>query len=186
MFQVENFEAEDRKPGPRLNEKRKHRRMNKAEVYNILVVCTGNICRSPMAEGMLKSSLPRHMKGRIVVDSAGTHAIHGNQPSDIAVQVMQTWGIDIAGHRARMLTPSMMRAADLILVMEKAHLSHIRFMPFFGMKKVHLISEFDQDRDPYDLPDPIGGDFELYRAAAMLLKNCVKGVRDYLEKTIQS
>jgi len=153
--------------------------------YHILVVCTGNICRSPMAEGMMKAMLPQKLaKHGINVYSAGTHAIHGNQPSAFAVQVMQTCGIDIGGHRARMLTKAMVKEADLILVMEKAHMTYIRFMPFFGMQKVRLISEFDKERDPYDLPDPIGGNFEMYRASALLLKTCVKGVRAYLENTI--
>jgi protein-tyrosine phosphatase len=139
-----------------------------------------------MAEGLIKDMLPKTMQARISVSSAGTHAIHGNTASDFAVQVMQTYGVDIAGHRARMLSKSMLKNADLILVMEKLHLKYIRFMSFFGMKKIHRISEFDKNREPYDLPDPMGGDIEQYRASALLLKTCVKGVNAYLEKTLQT
>jgi protein-tyrosine-phosphatase len=153
--------------------------------YHIIIVCTGNICRSPMAEGLIKSMLPEAMKKRISVSSAGTHAIHGNQASDFAVQVMQTYGVDIAGHRARMISKHMLKRADLILVMEKNHLNYIRFMSFFSMKKVHRISEFDKSCEPYDLPDPIGGDIEQYRASAHLLRTCLKGVYEYLEETLQ-
>jgi protein-tyrosine phosphatase len=139
-----------------------------------------------MAEGLIKGMLPNAGRARISVSSAGTHAIHGNRASDFAVQVMQTYGVDIAGHRARMLRKSMLKNADLILVMEKNHLKYIRFMSFFGMKKVHRISEFDKNCEPYDLPDPIGGDIEQYRTTALLLKTCVKGVHEYLEEMLQT
>ena len=139
-----------------------------------------------MAEGLIKGMLPKVVQVRISVSSAGTHAIHGNQASDFAVQVMQTYGVDITGHRARMLNKRMLKNADLILVMEKNHLKYIRFMSFFMPKKVHLISEFDKSCEPYDLPDPIGGDIEQYRGTALLLKTCVKGVNEYLEETLQT
>ena len=138
-----------------------------------------------MAEGLINHMLSDAMRVRISVSSAGTHAIHGNQASDFAVQVMQATGIDIAGHRARMLSKPMLKQADLVLVMEKNHLHYIRFMPFFSMKKVHRISEFDENSEPYDFPDPIGGDIEQYRSTALLLKTCLKGVYEYLEKTIR-
>ena len=154
-------------------------------LYHILIVCTGNICRSPMAEGLIKDMLSKAMQARISVSSAGTHAIHGNQASDFAVEVMQDYGVDIAGHRARVLSKPMLKQADLVLVMEKNHLNYIRFMSFFSMKKVCRISEFDKNAEPYDLPDPIGGDIEQYRATALLLKTCLKGVYEYLEETLQ-
>jgi protein-tyrosine phosphatase len=138
-----------------------------------------------MAEGLIKAMLPKTLQARISVSSAGTHAIHGNQASDLAVRVMQGYGVDITGHRARMLDKSMLKHADLILVMEQLHLKVIRFMSFFGMKKVYRISEFDKNQDPYDLPDPMGGDIEQYRATALFLKTCAKGVVEYLEETLQ-
>jgi protein-tyrosine-phosphatase len=138
-----------------------------------------------MAEGLIKEMLSEAMQARISVSSAGTHAIHGNRASDFAVQVMQAHGVDIAGHRARMLSRPMLKQADLVLVMEKNHLNYIRFMSFLRMKKVHRISEFDKNDEPYDLPDPIGGNMEQYRASALLLKTCLKGVYEYLEETLQ-
>jgi protein-tyrosine-phosphatase len=138
-----------------------------------------------MAEGLIKAMLSEPMQTRVSVASAGTHAIHGNQASDFAVQVMQTYGIDIAGHRARILSKTMLKQADLVLVMEKSHLNYLRFMSFLSMKKVHRISEFDKNSEPYDLPDPIGGDMDQYRASAILLKTCLKGVYAYLEEILQ-
>ena len=138
-----------------------------------------------MAEGLLQAMSALKTDRRVNVSSAGTHAIYGNRPLDLAVQVMQEWKIDISGHRARMLTKPMVKESDLILVMEKAHLTYIRFMPFFGMKKVRLVREFDAPGDSADVPDPMGGDLEMYRASALLLKDCLKGVRAYLENTLQ-
>ena len=139
-----------------------------------------------MAEGLLKSMLSRPLMEHVEVTSAGTHAIHGNLPSPFAVQTLLAWGVDIAGHRARMLTKPMAKRTDLILVMEKAHRTFIRFMPFFGMKRVRRISEFDKTQAPCDIPDPIGGDIEMYRAVAQLLKICVKGVSAYLEESLET
>ena len=155
------------------------RRMNR---YRILVVCTGNICRSPMVEGMLRKATAEHILGIIEVSSAGTHALHGNQPSAPAVKVMQTYGIDISRHRARRLHRSMLADADLILVMERHHLGYIRPMNRFGMKKVHLITEFVADNEPFDLPDPLGGEIEQYLETARVIQACVRGIHAYIEK----
>ncbi|MEJ2097120.1 MAG: hypothetical protein P8Y38_08285 [Deltaproteobacteria bacterium] len=99
---------------------------------------------------------------------------------------LQAWGVDIAAHRARMLTKPMVKQSDLVLAMEKAHLTYIRFMPLFKMKKIRRISEFDETRAPYDIPDPIGGDLGMYRSTAQLLKICVKGVCAYLENSLET
>ncbi len=96
------------------------------EVYNILVVCTGNICRSPMAEGMLKKKLPKRLAGQVAISSAGTHALHGNRAQPHAIEVMQGFGIDIDGHRARQLSSALIRSSDLVLVMEKYHLRWVK------------------------------------------------------------
>jgi protein-tyrosine phosphatase len=139
-----------------------------------------------MAEGLLRAGLSPRLMERVTVASAGTHAIHGNLPSALAVQALQAWGVDIAGHRARTLTKPMVKQSNLVLTMEKAHLTHIRFMPFLKMKKIRRISEFDETRAPCDIPDPIDGDLEMYRSTAQLLKSCVKGVCAYLENSLET
>jgi len=84
--------------------------------HNILVVCVGNICRSPMAEGLLRS--PLRERG-ISVSSAGLGALVGRGADPIAVELMAEREIDISGHRARQIDTDLVRGADLILVMEK-------------------------------------------------------------------
>ena len=88
-------------------------------IDRILVVCIGNICRSPMAEGLLRLRLA----GRtgVTVGSAGIAARVGEPADPMAQGLMRERGIDIAGHRARQLTPELAGAHDLVLVMEQEH-----------------------------------------------------------------
>ncbi|MFC1876360.1 low molecular weight protein-tyrosine-phosphatase [Thermodesulfobacteriota bacterium] len=156
------------------------------ERFHILVVCTGNICRSPMTVGMLRYLLPEKFKEIITVSSAGTDALHGNRATDFAIQAMKHYGIDISGHRARRLNRSMVAEADLILAMEQYHLKIIRGMQFFGAGKTHLLSRFDDSRKPYDIQDPIGGGLDLYTESAKLIHNCLDGIYSYTEEHIDA
>ena len=88
---------------------------------NILIVCIGNICRSPMAEGLLKQALTASGKGDCLVSSAGLGALVGRPPDKKACQLMLEKDLDISGHRARQLNKDMIRKADLVLVMESSH-----------------------------------------------------------------
>src|SRR5690554_1527663 len=86
---------------------------------SILVVCVGNICRSPTGEALLKGKL----EGRgIEVSSAGLGALVGKPVDATAAEVMAAAGYHLPDHQARQLTPDMLRAADLVLAMEQKHL----------------------------------------------------------------
>lgn len=87
---------------------------------NILVVCMGNICRSPIAERILQKKLPGHR-----VSSAGINALAGKDADFQAIKTALKHGVVVAGHTARQLTPEMCNAADLILVMEPAHIDMV-------------------------------------------------------------
>ncbi len=156
------------------------------ERFHILVVCTGNICRSPMTVGMLRHFLAEKFKKIITVASAGTDALHGNQATVFAIQAMQYFGIDISDHRARRLSRSMVVEADLILAMEKYHLKIIRGMQIFGAGKAHLLSRFDNTRKPYDMQDPIDGGLDLYAETAKRIHHCLDGIHSYLEEHIDT
>lgn len=156
------------------------------EVYNILVVCTGNICRSPMAEGLLKKNLPERLAGQVEISSAGTHALHGNRAQPHATAVMQGVGIEIDGHRARQLSSTLIRSSDLILVMEKFHLRWVKAKSMLSRVQVRMLTVYDAQGEPYDVPDPMGEPITAYEASAAIINNCVKGVYAYLDTIIKT
>ena len=90
---------------------------------NILIVCVGNICRSPAAEALLANKLEG--KG-LTISSAGIGALVGNPMDKTAHEVLNDHGVEHTAHRARQVDSEMLHRADLILVMEQSHIQHIR------------------------------------------------------------
>lgn len=135
---------------------------------SILFVCTGNLCRSPMAAGLLRKRLaeagldPQHD-----VASAGTWALDGQPATESAVAVMRERGIDISDHVAQTVRAEHIVRADLILVMSREHEIMIRnTWPQYSWK-VHRLSEMVGKRK--DVKDPYGRPIEEYRACADIL-----------------
>lgn len=143
----------------------------------ILMVCTGNLCRSPMAAGMLRQRLAREgLDGQYTVRSAGTWALEGRPASEHAVEVMAERGVDIAGHRSHGLTSADIAEADLILVMSREHEQMIaNTWPQYRWK-VHRLSQVAGKRR--DVEDPYGLPIEEYHA-------CANVIEDYLERGLE-
>jgi protein-tyrosine-phosphatase len=154
------------------------------DLYRILVVCTGNVCRSPMGEGFLAHLVEAEGLDHVFVESAGTHAPEGSPASSFAVDVAAHRGVDIQNHRASFLDRSAVESADLILVMERGHMAYILSQwPAEAGDKVKLIRAFHPDQpDNMDVPDPIGADLAFYEATAELIMACCKGVIGQLKK----
>jgi len=128
----------------------------------VLLVCTGNTCRSPMAEVLLVRALEAAGIGNIEVTSAGTGAWEGSAASEGAYLVMLERGYDLSAHRARELTRELVREADLILAMGRAHLARIRELG--GGPRAHLLTEFaGPEPEGAELHDPYGTDLDAYR-----------------------
>ena len=103
---------------------------------NILVVCMGNICRSPTAERILQKKLPNHR-----ISSAGINALAGKDADFQAIKTALKHGVIVAGHTARQLTPKMCDEADLILVMEPAHIDMVADIQPSARSKAFLLAQ---------------------------------------------
>ena len=148
------------------------------DLYRILVVCTGNICRSPMGEGFLNRLAGDAGLDHVVVESAGTHAPEGSPSTSSAISAAAELGADLRNHRATYLDRSLVAGADLILVMTPEHLDFIvSNWPKEAGDKVKLLRVFHRDAPSADeIPDPIGASQPVYRRVAHLIKACCEGV----------
>lgn len=149
-------------------------------IYNILIICTGNICRSPMAEGILNDILPDALREWVLVDSAGIYASNGLNAEPFAVQTCKNQGIDITAHRARGVNSEMLDRSDLILAMEQGHASFVRQLIPSEAGKVHLLGEFNNRQVAEAVPDPYGGSLEEYQKCAGQIRRHLDGVVKYL------
>jgi protein-tyrosine-phosphatase len=137
---------------------------NPTVMKEIVFVCTGNTCRSPMAEGLLRASLPPGWRDEVNVSSAGTHAWNGQPAASLSVTVMREKGIDISGHKARIVTPDIINLASLVVALTPQHMAHMKAdVPGAGGWMI-VLGELDRDRTRVDVEDPIGGSIEDYRA----------------------
>ena len=120
---------------------------------NILVVCVGNICRSPMGEYLLKSRIAAADSG-IAVASAGLGALVGRGADPYAVEVMSEHGVAISAHRAQQLTAELVKQYELILVMEQWQRKEIENLYPFARGRVHLLGKWSELEisDPYKKP----------------------------------
>ena len=138
-----------------------------AQVFSVLFVCTGNQCRSPMAEGILKHLLEkRNAPGGAAmaeVSSAGTAMIGDAPATPEAVEVCLDAGVDISRHHSRGLSLEMLARSDLILAMEEYHALTARALLPQVAEKVHLLAEFAGDSSESEIDDPIGRGIEVYR-----------------------
>jgi protein-tyrosine-phosphatase len=155
--------------------------------FNILFVCTGNICRSPMAVGILESVLSPQALVVAKISSAGTGAMTGMPASENSVRVCEEEGIDISRHRSRAITRHLLETSDLVLAMEKHHAEAMRRLaPDLG-DRIHLLSQYAADGNPAvqgGVPDPIGGDLEDYRLIFAELRDQIRAALPRLEREI--
>ena len=129
---------------------------------HILFVCTGNTCRSPMAEALLRRKLVERGVESVTVSSAGTGAWDGAPASEGAYLVGLEHELDLSAHRARLLTRELAGAATLILTMARHHLARADQLTTPG--RAHLLGEYAGEGGPdAEVRDPFGGDLEGYR-----------------------
>lgn len=159
---------------------------------NILFVCTGNTCRSPMAQAMFEQMADDSdvLRSSLEIGSAGTFASDGAQATEPAVRVMESlYGIEMKKHRARQITPEIAEEADLILAMEASHIEEMlaicpeaepKMSTLLGY--IHGIQGFPGEG--YDIGDPYKEPVEVYEECAKQIEQALQILKNILEKQI--
>lgn len=146
--------------------------------FQVLLVCTGNTCRSAMAEGILKSLLKQKGEGNIIVSSAGIGGLEGYPASGFAVEAAKNWDVDISSHRARQLSYQMIKTADLILAVSSEHADYVLREEPEARGKTYLLKSFPIPYKPSQegVRDPIGGSLEQYNQTFLELDETVRRI----------
>ena len=148
--------------------------------WNLLFVCTGNTCRSPMAAAIATSLLEARGWTHVAVQSAGTGAASGAAASPHAVDVAREHDLDLSAHSSQPLTAELVQWADLILTMSTSHIHTVTALG--GLDKVSLVTQFlEGEAAGAPVADPFGGDHDSYREAFAQLSDAVTAVLDSLE-----
>lgn len=142
-------------------------------MIRVLVICTGNTCRSPMAEVALRALLSPELEAQVEVASAGTGAGEGAPATPLAIATVASHGLHLEGHRARALTPRLVREADLILAMEPRHAEWARSLAPDSRDRIHLVTDQGAEGGVAEagVRDPLGGTAEEYADTFHLIRS---------------
>lgn len=152
------------------------------QVKSVLFVCTGNSCRSIMAEGLLKKYLKDRGKDYVTVRSAGTGTLGAQPPTKETITVMNAEGVDVSGCVSRRLDLELINEADLILVMEWRHKDRVAHWDKKAAARTHLLKEFGaaprlNNPSKLEIGDPIGKPLEDYTS-------CINEIKSEIERII--
>lgn len=145
-----------------------------SRIRSILLVCSGNTCRSPMAAAILAKLLGDEPGLDVIeVGSAGTSAWDGLPATEGAYLVAMERGLDLSGHRSRVVTREMLRETDLVLTMTREHRERVKALG--GEGKTYTLAEYGgTDHTPPDVPDPFGDEVAAYREVAATLDQMLR------------
>ena len=142
---------------------------------SVLMVCVGNICRSPMAEALVIDRLSDSNYSKTNIASAGVGALVGHEADATAKELMTEKNIDVSMHRARQLSTVLISEYDLILVMEKGHINAVHNIAASSKGKVHLLGKWSD----FEIPDPY---MQSHREFEVALELIERGVDEWVEK----
>jgi len=158
--------------------------------FQVLFVCTGNLCRSPMAEGLLKQKLTGPLKKKVRVVSAGTEALEGFPPTLRGLHAAAFFNVDLSHHRSQPVTPWLLKHSDLILVMEIDHFDTIRRLDPEAAKRTYLLKEFglppDHSGGILSVKDPISGDETVYLKVYQELDEETSRILPHIAQVVES
>ena len=150
-----------------------------SKTFNVLLVCTGNTCRSPMAAGILKKMLVDEKVSGISVYSAGTAAMEGMPATELAAKTTAEWGMDISEHRSQPVTDALVEQADLILTMTPEHREEVLLHDVGAAGKIFLLKSFPEPVKPgpaYSVRDPIGGGASDYQRSFLEIEESLRRI----------
>jgi len=152
--------------------------------FNILFVCTGNTCRSPLAAALARQGLAKRGWSHVQVASAGVAAAAGAPASHDAIGVAERHGLDLSGHASQPVDSSLVDWADLVLAMSPSHLPSITRLG--SEEKIALLGDFAAGGTGggMPVPDPFGGGAQAYAETYQALRALVGRVLDRLEPIV--
>jgi low molecular weight protein-tyrosine phosphatase len=153
----------------------------------VLFVCTGNICRSPTAEGVFRRAVvSAGLEQKILIDSAGTHDYHVGHPPDRRTQLAATQrGYDLAGLRARQVTEKDFVAFDYIVAMDLDNLSELRRLaPTQHHGKLSLFMEYSSARRGEEVPDPYYGGAQGFERVLDMAEDAAAGLLEHIKQKL--
>jgi protein-tyrosine-phosphatase len=153
---------------------------------HILVVCTANICRSPMAAGLLQHALaaqPEPLRSLKVV-SAGIAAREGERVSENSVLALKKAGIDITGHKSQPVTQELLDGALLVLCMTESHRQMIQLQASPPPARLHLFREFMPQKGDKEIPDPYGGSLRVYEISRDEMVEAIPSLLAHLKSIV--
>ncbi|MGF1483741.1 MAG: low molecular weight protein arginine phosphatase [Opitutales bacterium] len=152
----------------------------------ITVVCTANVCRSPMAASLLRHALAAEAEPlrSLQVESAGVSVHEGQPASDNSVRALKNVGIDLGNHRSQVLTPERIERSRLMLCMTESHRALIELLYPNRQAPLKLFRELMEDPQPPEIPDPYGWPLVEYEAARDSMVEAIPSILDYLRAEV--